>query len=141
MSVNVRAIAGTTMVVFLTTSFLSDRGAGQARSFMRGDHVREVVDTPADGPTRRGMVVTVVALPGDRIRIENDRLLVNDRVVEGFSTELVAMVTHSKRVPAKMMDNEYLVMGQYTVADGSVVLKWGTYSAQKLEPATADPGK
>ena len=139
MSVNARAMTVTAMTVFLATWLLPDRGVAQARPFMRGDRVREVVDTPAGGPTRLGMVVTVVAVPGDRIAVENNRLLVNEHPVEGFSEELVAMVTRSKRVPEKMANNEYLVMGEYAVADGSLVLKWGTYSAQKLEPATVVP--
>lgn len=135
MPVIARAVVFSGAVTLLIALSISDPGATQTGRFMRGDRVREIVATPASGPTRQGMVVMVVAVPGDRVTVNGNQLLVNDQVVEGFSSELVAMVVRSNRVPEKMMQDQYLVMGEYAVADGSVVLKWGTYSSAKLEPA------
>jgi len=135
MPVIARAVVFSGAVTLLIALSISDPGATQTGRFMRGDRVREIVATPASGPTRQGMVVMVVAVPGDRVTVNGSQLLVNDQVVEGFSSELVAMVVHSNRLPEKMTQDQYLVMGEYAVADDSVVLKWGTYSSAKLEPA------
>ena len=54
--------------VLLVTTALSDRGAAQGGLFARGDRVREVVETPAAGPTRQGMVL-------DRFTTEDLNLL------------------------------------------------------------------
>jgi hypothetical protein len=83
------------------------------------------------------MLVTVVAVPGDRIRLTNAQVLVNDRPVIGFSVELLTMVAQSNRVPAAMPDDQYLVMGEWRLLD-DVVRKWGTYSAKELESASVE---
>ena len=124
------------MVVMLVV-VTADVGITQGPRFTRGQQVREIVPATENGPKRQGMLVSVVAVPGDQIAVETGRLLVNGQAVEGFSADLVAMVAGSPRLPRQIGDDEYLVMGEYAVADGDTVRKWGTYGGTALEPAAA----
>jgi hypothetical protein len=107
----------------------------QAFTFERGDRVREKLVSPPAGPERTGMVVTVVAQPGDAIEIKENRILVNGQPIAGFSPELVAMVVFSKQVPGKVPANQYLVMGEAKDPLNNIVRKWGLYFGTALEPA------
>ncbi len=127
----------TVLVVWLAPGV----SVAQLAQFTRGQPVREIVTSPDSGPKRLGMAVTVVAVPGDRVGVANGRLLVNDRPVEGFSADLLAMVVGSKRLPKQISEGQYLVMGEYSVLSGDVVRKWGTYSASALEPAVTESGR
>jgi hypothetical protein len=142
MSISFARMSATGILAIVLGAWLaSGVGVAQAIHLTRGQRVREIVTTPDSGPKRVGMAVTVVAVPGDRVGVENGRLFVNDRPVEGFSADLVAMVAGSKRLPKQMPEGQHLVMGEYSVLGGDVVRKWGMYSASALEPVLGEPGR
>jgi hypothetical protein len=59
------------------------------------------------------MVVNIVALPLDRIRIEDSAIYVNDVALTGFSTDSVTMVIRDRvRVPPIVPEGHYFVMGE-----------------------------
>jgi hypothetical protein len=81
------------------------------------------------------MVLRVVAVPNDRIRIDNSRIYVNDVEVTGFSPEFVARVAHApERTPQVLPDGHYFVMGETrTIQDISEY--WGQHFGGRLERA------
>src|SRR5688572_32537819 len=93
----------------------------QAANYKRGDEVRvqSAAGQPASPPVQR-----VVAIPGDRVRVERTALYVNDKVVKGLSPELVATV--GRWEPQAVPAGHYLVMGEDkhdsgTVRSGSLI--------------------
>jgi hypothetical protein len=121
----------------VTISLMVTLGAQEAdpvRRYSRGAQVRERIVTKPSEPKTVGMIVTVVAVPGDRIRAVGSLVYVNEMPVTGFSKELLARMAKSTHLPAVMPENEYLVMGEQVTAD-DVFNKWGTYAADALEAA------
>jgi hypothetical protein len=60
-----------------------------------------------------GMVLKVVAIPNDRIRIDQSAIHVNDVQVTGFSPDFVARVVRApERAPQVVPEGHYFVMGE-----------------------------
>jgi len=110
-------------------------GSAQTVPFKRGDQVREKILTLPAEPKRVGMVVTIVAEPGDRIEATETTVRVNGRPIAGFSNELVATAARSPRLPNRLREDQYLVMGESRDPLNNVVRKWGLYSSAELERA------
>jgi hypothetical protein len=110
-------------------------GLAQAVTFQRGDRVREKILSPSGEPKRTGMVVTVVAQPGDDIEIRGSSVLVNGQPITRLSAEVIAMVAGSRQTPDRMPANQYLVMGESRDSLNNIVRKWGLYFGAALEPA------
>ena len=87
----------------------------QSATYSRGDQVRVQA---ASGELASPPVQRVVAVAGDRFRVEKSALYVNDKLVEGLSPELVATIGgwEPQVVPA----GHYLLMGEEK-HDGSAV--------------------
>src|SRR5215510_12540010 len=80
--------------------------AAEQPEYRRGDQVRvHTVDgQPADPPVQR-----VIAVPGDRVRIDGERITVNDRPISAISPELVkACRSWDESVPAA----HYFLIGE-----------------------------
>src|SRR5260221_794509 len=69
------------------------QGAAQSAGFQRGEHVRIKAPTKPSDPVRRDMVLTVVAIPNDRIRFDDSGIYVNDLAVTAFSQDFLLRVT------------------------------------------------
>ena len=84
-------------------------------TYDRGDQVKVQLATgePASPPVQR-----IVAVAGDRIRVSNSTVYVNDHAVEGLSRELVATVAEWE--PQVIPAGHYLVMGEQKQDDGAV---------------------
>src|SRR3954468_14999282 len=81
----------------------------QSPTFERGELVR-VLPTPSV-PNNTPLVLRVVAIPNDRLRVENAAIYVNGVQVTGFSPECVANVVRSpERVPPVVPEGHYFVM-------------------------------
>jgi len=79
----------------------------QSASYHRGDQVRV---QSAAGEAASPSVQRVVAIPGDRVRVEKTALYVNDKLVDGLSRELVATIEHWE--PQLVPAGHYLLMGE-----------------------------
>ena len=79
----------------------------QSAIYSRGDQVRVQAASgePASPPVQR-----VVAVAGDRIRVEKSALYVNDKLVEGLSPELVATIASWE--PQVVPAGHYFLMGE-----------------------------
>jgi len=119
----------------LLVSLMLQPGSAQTIAFRRGDQVREKILTPPAEPKRVGMVVTIVAEPGDRIETTAATIRVNGQPITGFSAELVATAARSPRMPNQLREDQYLVMGESRDPLNNVVRKWGLYSSTDLERA------
>jgi signal peptidase I len=100
-------------------------GAGtlyaQGANYNRGDQVQV---QSASGELASPPVQRVVAVPGDRVRVEKTSLYVNDKLVDGLSPELVATI--GRWEPQVVPAGHYVVMGEEkhdhsTVRSGSLV--------------------
>jgi signal peptidase S26 family len=125
-----RGLAAATVLA----SLLLQPAIAQGVAFARGERVREKIVTLPNEPRRTGMTLTVVARPGDAIEIRGTAVLVNGQPVTGFSAELIATAARSPRMPGRMQDGQYLVMGESRDSLNNVVRKWGIYSRDALEP-------
>src|SRR5687768_11704521 len=110
-------------------------GMAQATAFRRSERVRERIHTLPTEPKRIGMVVTVVAGPGDNIETSDATVRVNGQPIAGFSTELIATAAPSPRMPDRIPANQYLIMDESRDSLNNVVRKWGIYSRTDLERA------
>lgn len=129
-----RLIAAGGILLSIELSLLSQRPQLQ-----RGDRVREKLSPEQDALGQRGIELVVVACPGDRLRVDTGRLLVNDLPSTDLGPELVTMLAASRRLPRILPDDQYLVGGGYTVSQGDVFYKWGIYSTEQLEFSAAGP--
>lgn len=100
------------LVIASVLALTPHAGMGQAVALKRGEQVRERIPAPPSGPTRVGMVVTVVAEPGDQLEVSEATVRVNGRPITGFSAELIATAARSPRLPTRMREDQYLVMGE-----------------------------
>lgn len=116
-------------------SLLLQPAIAQRVAFTRGEQVREKIATPAGEPKRVGMVVTVVAEPGDQIETSETTIRVNGQPIAGFSAELIATAARSPRMPDWMPQDQYMVMGESRDPLNNVVRKWGIYPSRDLERA------
>ena len=128
----VRAVQAT-LAVLVTGILFTQQGAAQSTAFQRGEHVRVKAPTKASEPKKSDIVVTVVAVPNDRIRVTDSAVYVNDAAISGFSLELLGRVAHSTHTPSVVPEGQYLVMGEvwWTVED--VDQYWGVIPTTSLE--------
>lgn len=119
----------------ILSALMLQPGSAQTVPFKRGDQVREKILTLPAEPKRAGMVVTIVAEPGDRIEATETTVRVNGQPIAGFSNELVATAARSPRLPNRLREDQYLVMGESRDPLNNVVRKWGLYSSAELERA------
>jgi hypothetical protein len=74
-----------------------------------------------------------VAVPNDRIRLDDSNIYVNDVPVAGFSQDFLAHVAHTpERVPQTVPDGHYFVMGEQR-STGNISEYWGQHSGIRLE--------
>jgi len=106
----------------------------QTVTFERGDFVRVKPATNVSEPTT-SLVLRVVAVPNDRIRVDDSTVYVNDAAVTGFSPDFLNRVAHSpERVPQTVPQGHYFVMGEQRTAR-DISEYWGQHSGVRLEPA------
>jgi signal peptidase I len=101
----------------------------QPAAFERGQsvHVRQ----PA-AESRAAITVKIVAVPGDRIRVDGERIFVNDAVLTGFSPAFIKRVTEAPRAPEVVPDGHYYVMGERR-SNEDISEYWGVHAAVSLE--------
>ena len=103
-------------------------------SFQRGDFVRVKPGTNKS-EVSTPLVLRVVAGPGDRIRVRNARLYVNNVAVTGFSRGFVSRVVDTPdRIPQVVPDGHCFVMGEQRT-NQDISEYWGQHSALSLERA------
>lgn len=119
----------------------------QSAPFQRGELVRVLQPTAPSGPQTpvpdpaalehsTGMVLKVVAIPNDRIRIDNAAIYVNDVQVTGFSADFVARVVRApERAPQVVPDGHYFVMGEKRI-NQDISEYWGQHFGGQLERAS-----
>jgi hypothetical protein len=122
-------------IVAIVGTLLGLESAAQSVMFQRGEHVRVKAPTKPSDPKESNFAVTVVAIPNDRIRVQDSNLYVNDLAVRGFSRKLLGHVTHSKHTPRVVPDGSYFVMGEHQWTLDDTEEYWGTIEATSLEMA------
>jgi hypothetical protein len=107
----------------------------QAPAYGRGERVRVKAQAQDAGPPATDLVLTVVALPQDRLSTVRNVLYVNDAPVTQFSADFLARVAAAPdRIPARIPDGHYFVMGEQR-ANGDIREYWGQHSGTSLQPA------
>ena len=100
-----------------------------AAAFQDGESVR----VRASAAEFRGAIaLKVVAVPGDRIRVDAARVFVNDAPVTGFSPEFVKRVAETPRAPEVLPAGHYYVMGERR-SNEDISEYWGVHAAVSLE--------
>jgi signal peptidase I len=113
----------------------SHQGAAQSAAFQRGEQVRIKAPTKPSDPKQSDMVLTVVAVPNDRIRVNDSNIYINDVAVTGFSKDFLARVTRApERTPQTVPEGHYFVMGEART-NGNISEYWGQHSVTSLETA------
>jgi hypothetical protein len=106
----------------------------QSSTYQRGAYVR--VRAQDARPSATALVLTVVALPQDRLSIAQNILYVNDAPVMRFSSDFLARVVAAPdRIPARMPEGHYFVMGEQRSSNGDISEYWGQHSGTSLQPA------
>jgi signal peptidase I len=81
------------------------------------------------------LLLKIVAIPGDRIRLDDSRVLVNDAVVTGFSSDFLARVARAnERTPQVVPAGHYFVMGEQR-ANQDISGYWGIHPELRLDVA------
>jgi Signal peptidase, peptidase S26 len=101
----------------------------QPAAFQRGDSVRV---RPSSAESRGAIALKIVAVPGDRIRVDSARIFVNDEPVTGFSPEFVGRVAQAPRAPDVLPAGHYYVMGERR-SNEDISEYWGVHAAVSLE--------
>jgi len=103
----------------------------QPASFQRGDLVRVKPATDGSGVTT-ALTLRIVAIAGDRIRLDDAGIYVNEGRVNGFSADFVKRVAEAPdRTPQIVPAGHCFVMGeQRTTQDVSEY--WGQHSVLSL---------
>jgi hypothetical protein len=115
----------------------------QSTTFERGDLVRVRPSTAPSGPgtpvfgpgahEHRAMLLEIVAIPNDRIRIDESAIYVNDEQVTGFSPDFVARVVRApERVPPVVPEGHYFVMGEQRI-NQDIIEYWGQHFGGQLQ--------
>jgi hypothetical protein len=103
----------------------------QAAVFQRGDAVRVKGEN-------RVRVVRVIAVPGDRVRIEDSGVYVNGAKVDWVSGDLLSALP-KPWTPEVMADRQYFVAGSERTESNGTLNKgeyWGYVPDDSLEKAT-----
>ncbi len=109
--------------------------SAQTATFARGDFVRVKPATNASEPRSTTLVLRVVAVPNDRIRLDESTVYVNDVAVTGFSPEFLSRVAHApERARQTVPPGHYFVMGEQRI-NQDISEYWGQHSGTRLEPA------
>jgi hypothetical protein len=107
----------------------------QSPSYARGESVR-VRAQDTDRPSSTTLVLTVVAIPRDRLSIARNTLYVNDVPVTQFPSDFLARVAASPdRIPALVPQGHYFVMGEQRSSSGDIDEYWGQHSETSLRTA------
>jgi len=124
------------LIAMMAVGILSgQRGEAQSATFQRGEHVRVKASTKPSDPKPSDMVLTIVAVPNDRIRLDDSVVYVNDTPVSGFSQDFLARVARApERTPQTVPDGHYYVMGEARI-NQNISEYWGVHSATSLETA------
>ena len=135
-----RQVALRTVSLFLAVGvigiFFSQQAAAQSATFQRGEQVRIKAPTKPSDPKSSDMVLTVVAVGGDRIRLAGSMVYVNDTAIGGFSQDfLVRVVGNPKQTPDTVPAGHYFVMGEARTSGGNVSEYWGQHAVTSLEAA------
>ena len=106
----------------------------QSPQYERGQAVRVRPPTsPTEGQTL--LLLRVVAVPGDRIRVNESQVLVHEVVVGGFSSEFLNRVARApQRIPQVVPEMHYFLMGELRV-NGDISEYWGLHPGARLEAA------
>jgi len=99
------------------------------QAFDRGQSVR--VRAPK-AESRAVIALKIVAVPGDRVRVVDDRVYVNDTAVTGFTPEFLERVAAAPRVPDVVPAGHYFVMGERRSND-DIAEYWGVHAVTSLE--------
>ncbi len=106
----------------------------QPATFQRGDLVRVLQPTTPE-PRIPAPLLTVVAIPNDRIRIDDSALYVNDVPVTGFSPDFLARVVRApERVPQVVPEGHYFLMGEQRI-NQDITEYWGQHFGGQLARA------
>jgi Signal peptidase, peptidase S26 len=109
--------------------------SAQAPALQRGDLVRVVPGAYRADVKATPLLLKVVAIPDDRMRVQDTALYVNDIAVTGFSEDFLARVAAApERVPLVVPLGHYFVMGeQRSISD--ITEYWGQHAAGSIELA------
>jgi hypothetical protein len=97
--------------------------------------VRVKAPTKPSDPKNSDMVLTVVALPNDRIRVTDSTVYINDAAIGGFSQEFLGRVAQSKHTPQVVPEGHYFVMGELQWTLDDIEEYWGVFPTASLETA------
>src|SRR5262245_50196164 len=117
--------------MFIHTTLLLLLMAQTAGVFQRGDSVR----VKGGNKVR---VIRVVAVPGDRVRIDDSGVYVNGSKVDWVSSDLLSAFP-KPWTPELMADRQYLVGGSERTESNGTLNKgeyWGYVPGDSLEKAT-----
>jgi len=104
----------------------------QPTPLQRGDLVR-VKPAPHGSDVATRMALRVVAIPGDRLRIADGTLYVNDAPVSGLSRDFIYRVAQQRdRVPNVVPVGHCFVMGEQRT-NQDVSEYWGQHADVSLE--------
>jgi hypothetical protein len=107
----------------------------QSQTFQRGDQVRVKAPTAPSDPQATPLLLKVVAVPKERIRLDDSAVHVNDVVVTGFTQDFLARVAHTPgRTPQTVPEGHYFVMGEQR-ANQNISEYWGQHAEGSLERA------
>jgi signal peptidase I len=124
----IRVLRGLLAVLVVGLLF-SQQGSAQSVTFQRGDQVRP------KPPGKSDMALIVIAVGGDRVRLSDSAVYVNDTPVTGFSQDFIARVAGTpERVPQIVPDGHYFVMGEARI-NQNISEYWGVHSVTSLESA------
>jgi hypothetical protein len=124
-----------TLVAFLAI-VVSTTVYAQPNAFQRGDLVRvKPAPAPHGSEVATRVPLRVVAIAGDRLRIADGMLYVNDAPASGFSDGFIYRVTQQPdRVPNVVPVGHCFVMGEQR-ANQDISEYWGQHSDVSLERA------
>jgi signal peptidase I len=107
----------------------------QSQTFQRGEQVRVKAPTAPSHPQATPLLLKVVAVPKDRIRLDDSAVYVNDVAVTGFTQDFLARVAHTPgQTPQTVPEGHYFVMGEQR-ANQNISEYWGQHSEGSLERA------
>ena len=121
--------------LILTLAVIASATAqAQSPTYQRGNEVRIKAPTNPSDPLASPLVLRVVAVPNDRIRVDDSTVYINGVSVVGFSRDFLARVATSQRTPQTVPEGHYFVMGERRV-NQDIDEYWGQHSATSLAPA------